>query len=104
VKVASLAIGLCVFTMTYLYVKRELSFDRGWPDAERILRLTVVQQGLPGAPDGSFNTVNARAWPALLDYFSDQIAQATRLANVVVRAGESDDARILNLGYVDPAF
>lgn len=102
ITVLSLSIGLTVFSMAYLYVERELSYDGGWPNADRILRLTLEQRGMPGSPDGSFTSVNARAWPVLMNYFGSQIEQATRVAWSGVRSEASGGAH--PIAFVDADF
>src|SRR6202012_4175591 len=43
INIAGLAVGLAVFWLMGLYIADELSYDRAWPNADRIYR--VVQSG-----------------------------------------------------------
>lgn len=63
INIGSLALGLTVFGFAFLYVKQELSYDRGWPDTDRVHRLLVERRGLPGSTDGLFASVDAQVWP-----------------------------------------
>lgn len=69
INVLSLGLGLTVFAIALLYVQRELSYDREWPNVERIHRLVVERRGLSGEADGFFTRVSPRDSQALLDYF-----------------------------------
>ncbi len=105
INVISLALGLTVFGIASLYVQRELSYDQGWPNAERIHRVVVQRQGLPGSPDGVSTAVDPRSYQLLLDNFSEQIEASTRQVSipVQVQVGETKDA-INFLTLVDPSF
>src|SRR5690606_35782936 len=91
----------------FLYVKTEFSYDRGWPDAERIHRLTLDQRGIPGAGEGKFVTVDARIWPAFLDYFGDEyefVSRSARISVQVVEEGEPVERVVRGMDFVDPEF
>jgi putative ABC transport system permease protein len=104
ISLASLAIGLAVFGFTFLYVKQELSYDRSWPDAERIHRLVIEQRGIPGLRDGLSTSVLARDYPGLMEYFAPQIDKATRLTVLGGRFKDSTTTNMAPLMLVDPEF
>lgn len=104
INVASLAVGLTVFAIAWLYVERELGYDRAWRNADRIHRLVLEQQGLPGSVDGFYTDVNPRAYPALRDYFPEDIRAITRTAATPVRFGAESDGGAYTLSLVDSAF
>src|SRR5688572_7522643 len=104
INIASLSIGLTVFAFAFLYVKGELSYDRSWPDADRIHRLTLEQRGLPGSADGIMNNVVARAYPSITDYFSNEIDKITRVSNTAARLKDSESNAYWNFSFVDEEF
>lgn len=103
INVGSLAIGLTVFGFAFLYVKQELSYDRGWQDSGRVHRLLVEQRGLPGLTDGVYNLLSAAIWPRLTDYFSPYIERAARVSSGGVRLKDEDNF-YLSVKFVEPAF
>ncbi len=107
INIASLAIGLTVFGFAFLYTKHELSFDRAWPDGERVHRLVLEQRGLPGMPDGFSNSVVGRAWDPIKNYFAEYTERATRVSNWYVRFKDAEglpDNFGAQLAFVDPDF
>ncbi len=103
INVASLAIGLTVFGFAFLYVKQELSYDRGWPDAERIHRLTYERRGLPGLADSTLTSVSAEERVRILDYFgADLEATTRRISTVAVLDG--DEATQISINLVDDQY
>lgn len=107
INIVSLTTGLTVFAFAFVYVKNELSYDRGWPEAERIHRLTLEQKGLPGNPDGTFNTVVARAYPSIKEYFADEFDAITRAYAFSVQMVQEDgkpEPFSRGLTFVDPAY
>ena len=54
INVGGLAIGLAVFFALTFYVKREFSWDEQWEDADRLYRVSAVQESSnPGQGEGS---------------------------------------------------
>lgn len=106
INICSLAVGLTVFAIASLYVQRELSVDHSWPNADRIHRLVIQRQGLPGSPDGFGYNIDPGSYQALLSYFSGQIDAASRLtsAPVQLQVGEEERREINFLSFVDPEF
>lgn len=74
VNVSGLAVGLAVFWLIGLYIADELSYDRSYPNADRLYR--VVQMGT--SPEGSFQLAPTSApfGPALLHDYSEIAAMA----------------------------
>lgn len=107
INLLSLTTGLTVAMFCLLYVKSELSFDSHWPNAERIHRLVITQQGLPGVADGEYTTVGAEVWPLLQAHFAgdyDSIARS-HITNVQrVEPGETVASAYHRVNFVDPAF
>lgn len=102
INVASLAVGLAVFGFAFLYVKQELSYDQGWPEGERVHRLTLAQRGFPGLPDRSYFAALARSYERLMDRFGDDFEAATRVSQTGVHI--PDTTTNYPLWFVDPAF
>lgn len=102
INIASLATGLTVFGFAFLYVEQEMSYDRGWPDGERVHRLTLEQRGFPGLPDRSYFASLARSYTRLMDRFGDEFENATRVYPGAARVPESE--AMTSLWYVDPDF
>lgn len=105
INIMSLALGLTVFGIASLYVQRELSYDQKWPNAERIHRIVVQRQGLPGSADGFSTSIDPRSYQLLLDNFSEQIEASTRQSwlPVQVQVGETKSA-VIFLALVDSSF
>src|SRR5688500_77806 len=78
INIASLAIGLAVFGFAFIYVKQELSYDRGWPDGERVHRLLIDQRGIPGELDQVTDVALSPAWTLINDYFAADIEAVAR--------------------------
>jgi putative ABC transport system permease protein len=104
INLTSLSIGLTVFGFTWIYVKQELSFDRSWPDADRIHRLIVEQHGVQGRPDGVLNKVTSTSYPQILDYFPSQIEESTRLVTFPGTIKDSSTSVMRDVAFVDPGF
>ncbi|MGV3590351.1 MAG: ABC transporter permease [Gammaproteobacteria bacterium] len=104
INVASLALGLTVFAFCFLYVKKELSYDRAWPGADRIYRMVVEQKGVPGSPDGTFTNVNTRAYTALLNNYSGYIERIAKAFNGNVKVAGEGSNQYPSIGIVDPVF
>ena len=49
INLLSLSIGLTVFAFAFIYVKKEVSYNKGWFEADRIHRFIIVRNGLPGS-------------------------------------------------------
>lgn len=104
INITSLAIGLTVFGFAFLYVKQELSYDRGWPDGERVHRLLVDQRGIPGAVDQVHTSALDRTWQLITGYFAADIEAATRTSTGPARLVDSESRNYMNLKFVDPQF
>lgn len=103
INIASLALGLTVFGFAFLYVKQELSYDRGWPDGDRVHRLTLEQRGFPGLSDRSYAVALARSYTRLMDRFAADFEAATRMTNTGVRLADTQNLPIA-MWFVDPPF
>lgn len=99
INIASLATGLTVFAFSFLYVKQETSYDRGWPDGERVHRLTLEQRGFPGLPDRSYFATLARSYDRLMARFGDEFEHASRVYPGPVKLPESE--ALTSLWHVD---
>ncbi|MES2605036.1 MAG: FtsX-like permease family protein, partial [Pseudomonadota bacterium] len=104
INIVSLALGLAVFAFAFLYVKQQLSYDRGWPDAERIHRLIVEQRGIPGTADDKYATVDARVWPSIVEHFANEIDTAVRVNSMYASIKDASPPRGIALSFVDAAF
>ncbi len=104
INIISLALGLAVFAFAFLYVKQQLSYDRGWPDAERIHRLIVEQRGIPGTADDKYATVDAGVWPSIVEHFANDIDTAVRVNSFYASIKDASPPRGINLFFVDAAF
>lgn len=104
INLASLTLGLAVFAFAFLYVKHEESFDRGWPNADRIHRVVLTLHGLPGANDGEFSEMVGRAYDPLVMNFADVIDKASRFATSPVRIEGDTSNNYAALTFVDPDF
>lgn len=106
INIFTLSIGFAVFSMSALYVHKEMSYDSGWSNAKRIHRTLVQWQGLPGRGDGSGYSLDPSSYQSLLSYFSDQIEAATRLpsAPVQLQVGQEEVGNIIFLTFADPEF
>ena len=100
----SLCAGLTVFSLLFLYVKHELTWDHSWPDANKIHRL-VIDQNLPTGVSGSFTSTSLTVLDQLRNYFPGTFAAGTRM---MFNFGEIDtgDHAIENqyMVLVDPDF
>ena len=104
INIASLALGLAVFAFAFLYVKKELSYDRSWPDAQNIYRLVVDQRGVPGSPDGSFTSVNTRAYAALVENYQGHIERIAKAYTATVKPAGTPSSNYVNMAVADPVF
>lgn len=109
INIVSLCIGLTVFAFALLYVKQEVSYDRGWPNADNIYRLLLVQHGLPGQPGGVLDNPVARVFPSFTEYFAEDLARASRQVSVPVKlkdeAGTFNDGVLYEqMAFVDPEY
>lgn len=104
INIASLALGFAVFSFAFLYIKRETGINHGWPDADRIHRLVIDQRGLPGSTDGTFDSVNARVFPAFVDGFPDIIDRATRVYPSQHRQAGVENGNYHQMAFVDRDF
>jgi putative ABC transport system permease protein len=104
INLVSLALGLAVFAFAFLYVKQQLSYDRGWPDAERIHRLIVESRGLPGTADAKSTAVDARVWPSVVEHFANEIDTAVRVKSIYATIKDASPPRVIDLFFVDAAF
>jgi putative ABC transport system permease protein len=104
INLVSLALGLAVFAFAFLFVKQQLSYDRGWPDADRIHRLIVESRGLPGTADAKSTAVDARVWPSVVEHFANEIDTAVRVKSMYATIKDASPPRGINLFFVDAAF
>lgn len=103
INIGSLALGLTVFSFAFLYVKQELSYDRGWPEAERVHRFTAERRGLPGVADSVTTSLQAAEWARIMDVFGADFAASTRLVGTMSWVGEGEPQRV-GLNLVDAQF
>jgi len=103
ISLLSLTVGLTVFCLIVLHVRHELSFNAGWPEAERIYRLTHKQGGtgatLPPSqgfsPEFTLNITN------YIGDFVDAYAEVTSLSSLIE---DIDSEQGLQLKIVEPPF
>src|SRR5690606_34632838 len=102
--IASLALGLAISSLLLLYVKRELSYDRGWDDAEEIHRLLVDIRNVPNEGDQTLDSVPQQILPDLLEYLGDDVLAVARDFTIYasIHHGELNTSR--NLTFADPAY
>lgn len=94
--ILGLAISLSACLVIFIYVKRELSFDRGHPDAERIYRLTqVINSGghVENSSSCPFPTM-----PALYEDHGHLIENYVRIFDfqIPVKSFKLEDERLFN--------
>src|SRR5690606_12184170 len=103
INIAGLAIALAASLVIVFYVQHETSYDKHWPNAERIYRLNN-NFDLPGRAPYRLATTSSLLVPAMQEAFSGEIdlAARARTLNVTYRVGE---AKIKDtVVAADPAF
>ncbi len=89
INVGGLALGMAAATFILLFVQFELSFDKFWPNADRIYRAEVVYHN-PGGDMPSLSSAPGPFAPAAAAAFPLEIEQVTRVvrdARRTVRRG-----------------
>jgi putative ABC transport system permease protein len=107
INIVGLAVGLACAILIFLFVRHELGFDQGFPDAERTYRISA--DVVPGSQFATYPAANV--WPAaaaLLADFPDEIEQAGRIFSlfqqpVRLRRG-ADTSYEDGLRWADPSF
>ncbi len=79
INIIGLAIGLTACVLIMLFVRDELSFDRFWAKSDAIYRLHTTFN-VPGRQPFITSSAQGPARQALLNYFPQEIEQATRFA------------------------
>ncbi len=103
INVLGLAVGIAVFLVLALLVRRENSYDAWLPGADKV-RLLTVTYIRPGAPPEKTYVTPGVMLPLLRQDYP-QITAGTRLMNVGADAVAPGRGRIgLNVGLVDPEF
>jgi putative ABC transport system permease protein len=93
INVAGLAVGLACSILILLFVRYETSFDRHWPDAERIYRISADVDPLDGRV-GAYLAANVRpAAPFLAEDFAAEIEQTAQITAARVRLRIRDAVR-----------
>ncbi len=104
INILGLAVGMTCTILILLWVQDELSYDRFFPNANRLYRVTDIEK-YPGSDEPMFSMNPPALAQALVDNYPE-IKEAARLRNVkssVVQYGEkrfNED----NLVFVDPTF
>jgi putative ABC transport system permease protein len=105
INILSLSVGLASVALVFLYAQRELSFDKGFENSDRIYRITSTFKGGAGAP-----TVGL-PYAKYLKSEMPEVEQVSRLdptnGTVIVQVGGNgaQSPYAVNSGYwVDPAF
>lgn len=77
INILGLSVGLAASFLILLYVQHETSYDKHWPDAERIYRLNTTFN-LPGREPYRLSTTSSLLLPAMENYFPDEIETGAR--------------------------
>ncbi|MFC1495579.1 ABC transporter permease [Thermodesulfobacteriota bacterium] len=103
INIIGLAIGLAACIVIALYVKDQYSYDRQWPNSDRIYRVNLFEN-LPGKEPSKSAITPLPAMPLLEEYFKDKIEKSTRVYpnRMIIDTGETKFENILV--NVDPAF
>jgi putative ABC transport system permease protein len=102
INICGLALGFAAVLVLALYVRDEYSFDRFFPDHERVYRVMETIQ-LPGqAPVRIAATASTIAAAMKLDF--PEVEAATRLSYAGVALREGDIEAPANTYWVDPDF
>jgi putative ABC transport system permease protein len=104
INIVGLAIGIASFILIYIHVTRELSYDRFHKDAERLYRLTTIDEAL----GVSSNNVGITS-PLLAKAATETLPEVTEYArvNAAGRLGVELDNEVVfaeNAKYVEPSF
>jgi putative ABC transport system permease protein len=106
INIVSLALGMAACLLVLLYARYELSYDRFWPDANRIVKLTIASNP-PGQPAEINGTTPGVAVPHILQDLP-QVQAATRMIPRTLRVmyrNESGERRENPQSwFIDPAF
>lgn len=102
--IASLALGLAISSLLLLYVKRELSYDRGWDDAEEIHRLLVDIRNVPNEGDQTLDSIPQQILPDLLEYLGDDVLAVARDFTIYASIHHGELSTSRNLTFADPAY
>ncbi|MGV3593584.1 MAG: ABC transporter permease [Gammaproteobacteria bacterium] len=103
INVVGLAIAVAASLLIVFYVQHETSYDRHWPDAERVYRLNN-NFDLPGRAPYRLATTSSLLVPAMQEAFADEIETAARARtmSITYRVGVE---RFQDLVVaVDPSF
>lgn len=104
INLASLTVGLTVFAFAFTHAKYEFSYNTRWPGAERIHRLVIERQGLPGTPDGSGDILRAVSYEPFKQYFSEDIDRITSIEETSVKLADTDDTFFYRTHAVEANF
>lgn len=99
----SLTLGMSVFSLIVLHVKRELSYNQGWPDSERIYRLYRDQKEAPynsGISVGFNDTVLVE----LKKFLADSVDGYAEIGVLSLSLEDKDISAGLNLALVNAQF
>lgn len=99
INIVGLAAGLAAFLLIFLYVQNEHSYDKHWPQAERIYRLNTTLT-MPGNQEAKFAAAPLLAAGVMKNYFSPEIALSTRMIRnlrqrIVVDGEEFQDTVVM---------
>jgi putative ABC transport system permease protein len=103
INIVGLALGCMTCLLVLLYARYELSYDRFWPDAERIVKLTVTST-IPGPPPRS-SQVPGVAMPFILQDLPQVEAGARmipRTLRVQYRNAQGERRENPQSWFVDP--
>ncbi|HET7132796.1 MAG TPA: ABC transporter permease, partial [Gammaproteobacteria bacterium] len=102
--IVGLAVGLACAILILLYVRYELSFDRGFPDSDRIYRISAERGGNGVKPFHPAKNVYP-AGPLLALDFKAEIEQTARIAADTVRLKHGADTYYESgFRYADGSF
>lgn len=99
----SLTLGLSVFSLIVLHVKRELSYNQGWPDSERIYRM---YRQVEGRENLSATTFNASDILELQPFLEGQVEGYTEFNLFPTGPEEAEEGQNfgVNIALIDEGF
>ncbi len=90
INIGGLAVGLTCFVLIFLYVQHELSYDRFYPNADRIYRIYQQQVGADYLGSDYFAVTPPQVASVLMEEFPE-VSRATSLEQHWALLGQAED-------------
>jgi len=104
INISGLAIGLSCFILIFLYVQKELSYDKFHPDAAQLYRLTTIDKAL-GVSSNNVAITNPRMAPAAKEALPEVVNSVRMSPQGRTRMQFEDDVIYAeDAKYVEPHF